>query len=302
MARQKGSSTFAGTLEILAGGPIDARAQVPTKADLYIASNFPYPYVGMATYVVSEGKVYRLTGGLDVTVAANWVEEGSGGGSYIEGDGIAIYDNVIRTDDTVYRTPDQTSTDLADADYIPFYDVSASGKKKSTWSNIKTLLANIFQSKLTFGDGINIDQSNEISTERMESIDLGDLDLDGAGQPSGMVIDLDGNELVVGTVIDNGVRKPLYQKTWAGLNITLPTNKMTFDLTGITNIPIIDTVYSATIIGVDNSYMTSQIYSSSRFDYIRNSQYPNGLIRMGMNDSDLGGKVTCLTLQYTKTT
>lgn len=86
MARQKGSSTFAGTLEILAGGPIDARAQVPTKADLLVAANFPYPYVGMQTYVLAENKRYKLIGA-DVTVEANWEEEGgggSGGGHTIE--------------------------------------------------------------------------------------------------------------------------------------------------------------------------------------------------------------------------
>ena len=43
-----------------------------------------------------------------------------------------------------YSTDDSASTDLADADYIPFYDSSASAKKKSLWSNIKSILKSYF--------------------------------------------------------------------------------------------------------------------------------------------------------------
>ena len=79
MARQKGTANFSGTLEVLAGGPIDARSVVPTLADLTVASNFPYAYVGLETYVVSENKKYRLIAA-DVTQSSNWEEIGSGGG------------------------------------------------------------------------------------------------------------------------------------------------------------------------------------------------------------------------------
>lgn len=79
MSRAKGTANLAASLEVLAGAPLDAREKVPTKADLYLAANFPYPYVGLETYVVSENKKYRLIGN-DVTVEANWQEVGSGGG------------------------------------------------------------------------------------------------------------------------------------------------------------------------------------------------------------------------------
>ena len=75
MARQKGANNFAGTLEILAAAPLDARSVVDTKAELTTSGNFPYPYVGMEVYVKSEGKKYTLTAA-DPTVAANWVENG----------------------------------------------------------------------------------------------------------------------------------------------------------------------------------------------------------------------------------
>lgn len=79
MSRAKGTANLAASIEVLAGAPLDAREKVPTKADLYLAANFPYPYVGLETYVVSENKKYRLIGN-DVTVEANWQEVGSGGG------------------------------------------------------------------------------------------------------------------------------------------------------------------------------------------------------------------------------
>lgn len=79
MARAKGMLNLSGNIEVLAGAPFDARELVPTKADLTVASNFPYPYVGMETYVTAEDKKYRYMGG-DITSLSNWSEIGSGGG------------------------------------------------------------------------------------------------------------------------------------------------------------------------------------------------------------------------------
>lgn len=80
MARQKGMLNLSGNIEVNAGAPFDARDIVPTKADLTVASNFPYAYVGMETYVVAEDKKYRYMGG-GVETLSNWVEVGSGGGT-----------------------------------------------------------------------------------------------------------------------------------------------------------------------------------------------------------------------------
>ena len=76
MARQPGSANFSGTIEALAGGPLDARSIVKTKADLTAVGSFEYPYIGMETYVVSENKKYRLIGD-NPLVVANWEEIGS---------------------------------------------------------------------------------------------------------------------------------------------------------------------------------------------------------------------------------
>lgn len=44
----------------------------------------------------------------------------------------------------LYSTNDTVETDIADADYFPFYDTSATAKKKSTWTNIKSVLKTYF--------------------------------------------------------------------------------------------------------------------------------------------------------------
>ena len=43
-----------------------------------------------------------------------------------------------------YQTTDTAETDIQDADYFPFYDSSATAKKKSLWSNIKAKLKAYF--------------------------------------------------------------------------------------------------------------------------------------------------------------
>lgn len=43
-----------------------------------------------------------------------------------------------------YSTDDSAETTIDDADYFPFYDTSATAKKKSLWSNIKSVLKTYF--------------------------------------------------------------------------------------------------------------------------------------------------------------
>lgn len=43
-----------------------------------------------------------------------------------------------------YQTTDTEETALANADYVPFYDISASAKRKTSWSNIKSVLKTYF--------------------------------------------------------------------------------------------------------------------------------------------------------------
>lgn len=96
MARTKGMLNLSGNLEVNAGAPLDARSVVPTVADLTVASNFQYKYVGMTVVVQATGDMYILIAN-DVTVAANWKQVGSGGGgsSYTAGNGIDISNDEI---------------------------------------------------------------------------------------------------------------------------------------------------------------------------------------------------------------
>ena len=43
-----------------------------------------------------------------------------------------------------YQTTDTAETDIQDADYFPFYDTSATAKRKTLWSNIKAKLKAYF--------------------------------------------------------------------------------------------------------------------------------------------------------------
>ena len=74
MTRKKGTAKLAASLEVEAGAPLDARDIVPTESDKLDATNFPYPYIGMKTTVLSTGKTYRLID-MDVTDPDSWVED-----------------------------------------------------------------------------------------------------------------------------------------------------------------------------------------------------------------------------------
>ena len=79
MARTKGTYSLSANIETNAAAPLDARDKVALKTDLTASGSFPYPYVGMETYVVEENKKYRLIGE-DPTNIENWQELTGGGG------------------------------------------------------------------------------------------------------------------------------------------------------------------------------------------------------------------------------
>lgn len=113
MSRTEGSYKISGALEPKIAAALDARTVVQTKADLTTSGNFPYPYIGLETYVVAENKKYRLINN-DPTDIDNWQEVGSGGGgSYTAGDGINIdANNEISTDNLQSGDMDDIVTPL----------------------------------------------------------------------------------------------------------------------------------------------------------------------------------------------
>lgn len=51
--------------------------------------------------------------------------------------------------DKTYKNDDTAETAIADGDYFPYYDVSASAKRKTLWSNIISKLKNVFATTTT---------------------------------------------------------------------------------------------------------------------------------------------------------
>ncbi len=60
-----------------------------------------------------------------------------------------------------YVVGDTAETDIADGDYFPFYDTSASGKRKTLWSNIKAKLKTYFDTIYSTFSGSYNDLTNK---------------------------------------------------------------------------------------------------------------------------------------------
>lgn len=221
------------------------------------------------------------------------------------------------------RTIVNNLADLTTANSFPYkyigltVFVKENLKKYTLIGDDTTVLANWQEegsggSEYTAGDGINI-TDNEISTERMQSSELSDLDLDEAGQPSGVVIDLRGNERVVGTVIESdGAVKTLYQKT---IECTIPTTSTDgTDATNYTSVGAsIDKVIGYTCMTPDSVPAVSfkSIYCLSS---ITNSKLKRIAININTNNASsnkntvsivndvlsLSGVKLYVTIQYTK--
>lgn len=78
MARPEGTLKLSSNIEPQVGAPLDARAIVGTVADLTVAGNFTYSYVGMIVSVQATGDVYILKA-KPTTVEDNWGKVAAGG-------------------------------------------------------------------------------------------------------------------------------------------------------------------------------------------------------------------------------
>lgn len=94
--------------------------------------------------------------------------------------------NSYATSAEAFQTNDTAETALDDADYVPFYDTSASVKRKSLWSNIKSVLKTYFDalyipklSSATSGNFAGLDSNGNL-------IDSGSSSSDFIGQFSTM--------------------------------------------------------------------------------------------------------------------
>lgn len=77
MSRQSGSLSLSSNLEPKMAAPLDAREKVANLTELTDPNSFPYSWIGMPVYVVSEQKWYSLRYA-DTTSLDNWVTIGTG--------------------------------------------------------------------------------------------------------------------------------------------------------------------------------------------------------------------------------
>ena len=83
----------------------------------------------------------------------------------------AVYTEVNTLSGNAYQTGDTAETAIDDADYVPFYDSSASGKRKSLWSNIKSVLKTYFD---TLYKGISVHDSwSEVTSKPFSTVGSG---------------------------------------------------------------------------------------------------------------------------------
>lgn len=156
MARTKGTYNLSANIETNAAAPLDARNRVATKADLTAAGSFPYPWVGMETYVTAENKKYRLVGN-DPTVLSNWEEVGAGGGSYTLPmasastlGGIKIGDNLSIDSETGVLSAVMPNVDLSNM--IGNGDIYSTDEKLiGQWKDGKPLYQKSYTGLATFG-------------------------------------------------------------------------------------------------------------------------------------------------------
>ena len=95
--------------------------------------------------VYSGSRKYRVTNNSDGTISLTDVTSYSQrGDTYGAAQLDEINDIVNKLDNKAYRTTDSVLTDIADNDYIPIYDTSASATKKTLWSSIRSFVAQTF--------------------------------------------------------------------------------------------------------------------------------------------------------------
>ena len=240
MARQKGSANFSGTIEALAGSALDARAIAQTKADLTASGSFPYPYIGMETYVVAENKKYRLIAE-DTTDIDNWQELDKTDSSLDGSSTNPIQNKPVKealdnkadlvsgkvpssqlpsyVDDVIEGYYNSTNDRFYQEDTYEHEIIGEHGKiyvsldtnKSYRWTGSTFILVGGGDTVYTAGEGINIDD-NEISVDTMTAEDLQDVKdafVPNTGAPMRM-LNYSTEEQIVGTWIDS---KPIYQKT-----------------------------------------------------------------------------------------
>ena len=276
-----------------ASKPLDARLKYSTTAEMKAVVDATM-YDGCTAYCSESDKTYqwKSTNTVDETLG-RWREFSSGGGD----------------DENAYHTTDAAETTLSDSDKFPFYDASASAKRNSTWSNIKSKLKTYFDTlynKVTAGTGLSL-SSNTMSIKPFES---GDMDEVMATLPSvqARYPKYSTEEQIVGEWVDG---KPLYQKTITGQlfplsswNTAIEKNYACNYTHNISNIDYIINIFGFAYWSGDNTrYVIMGNNCDTRMDCTKTILKllvpKTGIISPY---TDYASAIYNITIQYTKTT
>lgn len=284
--------------------PLDARIKYATTAEMKSAADGNL-YDGCMAYCVATDKYYKwLSSNTVDETLGKWREFSSGGSSYTAGDGIVIDNDEISTDnlqegdmaDITYPipAPQPLVTSLGGLSDVAI--ISPTNKQALIYNSDTKVWENGEGGggSYTAGDGINIDENYEISTDNLQEGDLEDVisTLPGLSSKHHR---FSTSEQIVGEWITG---EQIYEKTYV---INNPTDAMVID----TNI--------STIIGCTNLVWISnpghQTWSNCGW-FAANDNY-TFRFQITNNSSDLKLRVTnnttltitrlYATLTYTKT-
>lgn len=263
MARTKGMLNLSGNLEVNAQAPLDARTIVPTEADLTVANNFPYPYVGLEVYVTGTGKKFRLIN-LDTTQSSSWheISEGGGGSGLPSGGTAGQY--LVK----------QSATE-GDADWQSLSAFTGATSQEAGAAGLVPAPAIGDESKVLFGNGL---------WGALPSVDLSVLSND--------AFQFSTDEKPVGMWTD---RKILYAKTLSG---TTKSGQLSSVEHGISNLGTVVHMQAVVNNGTTEFTVINGYSSSTTSGNIS----CNATVASVFTGSSLANKPFYVTLFYTKTT
>ena len=116
-----------------------ANINLTFKPQIALSENTPYAPYAMTNKELTEKKVDKVSNATNGNFAGldsngNLTDSGKSPSDFLPSN------TPIPSITNCYQSTDIAETALADDDYFPFYDTSASGKRKTLWSNIKAKL------------------------------------------------------------------------------------------------------------------------------------------------------------------
>jgi len=286
---------IADNFQYLSQKPLDGRTKYDTTAAMKAVSDSSM-YDGCLAYCSGTDKTYqwKSSNSVDATLG-RWREFATGG-----------------TDSNAYHTSDVTGSAIVDDDYFPFYDTSVSTKKKSTWSNLKSLLKTYFDTLYKY-------TLPTATSSVLGGVKIGENMLieDGVINPSYLVVANKFNksdiysttEKVVGCWTDG---RPIYQRTYTG--ILAKTTAIGTEVT--TTIPIGASVrefidfqgyYSNSVYGATSHIINNSRWTDGKLEVVRvalddNATSGNTNVIRLLNSWNTTDSIYTVTIRYTKTT